>query len=187
MNMNWEEIKEVLIRDIGDTFKTGIPAYPDLDEGIELFNKVVFSTIGGFGLDGLKRELPSALQDAFKNKVGELESLRVIATCLDAYLKKLCVIAGKETSLSVQGKTLRPLLERLDIISTTTPSLKEPILPSSFNGQPNYLEFICDTYQTRNKVHESPNFRRHEVISHLTNVLITYIFAAFKYKNEIKV
>ena len=185
MNMNWEEIKEVLIRDIGDTFKTGIPAYPDLDEGIELFNKVVFSTIGGFGLDGLKRELPSALQDAFKNKVGELESLRVIATCLDAYLKKLCVIAGKETSLSVQGKTLRPLLERLDIISTTTPSLKEPILPSSFNGQPNYLEFICDTYQTRNKVHESPNFRRHEVISHLTNVLITYIFAAFKYKNEI--
>jgi hypothetical protein len=185
MNINWEEIKEVLSRDIGNTFKTGSPAYPDLDEGMELFYKVIFSTVGGFGLDGLKRELPNALQDACKNKVGELEPLRVIATCLDAYLKKLCVIVKKETSISVQGKTLRPLLERLDIISTTTPSLREPILPSTFIGQPNYLEFICDAYQTRNKVHESPNFRRSEVISRLTNVLITYIFASLKYKNEI--
>jgi hypothetical protein len=98
MNINWEEIKEVLSRDIGDTFITGSPTYPDLDEGIELFNKVIFSAIGGFGLDGLKRELPNALQDAFKNKVGELESLRVIATCLDAYLKKLCVITNNNGS-----------------------------------------------------------------------------------------
>lgn len=185
MNINWEAIKEELIRDIDNVFIINNPSFTNLEEGLELFRKVIFSNNGGFELGGLKRELPNALQDAFIDKIGQLEPLRVIATCLDAYLKKICIISHKETSTSVHGKTLRPLLERLEIIQSTCPSLREPLSPSSFRGQPNYLEFVCDAYQIRNKVHESPNLKRVEVISHLTNIMVVYLYAAFKYKNEI--
>lgn len=191
MNIDWAEIKEEIIRDIDDIFIVNIPQYPNVSEGIELFKKVIYSNVGGFFLGGLHREIVTALQDAYKDKIGQIAPLKTLANGLEPYLKKLCVISGKDTQTGAMNKDLMPLLKTLNLntsLSTQSrggyPQLIESNL-SSFVGQPEYLEFICEAYLTRNKVHESPNWNRREVIKRLTSVMCVYILSANKYKTEI--
>jgi len=187
MNIDWSEIKEEIIRDVDDIFTVTTPQYIDVADGIDLFKKVIYSNVGGFQLGGLHREIISALQDAYKDKIGQIAPLKVLANGLEPYLKKLSIISGRDTLTGALSKQLMPLIKSLNLsnqLTTQNPLLSESSLPT-FKGSPEYLEYICEAYLTRNKVHESPNWNRKEVIKRLTSVLTIYIYAALKYKVQI--
>ena len=185
MHLEWGQIKEEIVRDTEEIFSENNPSYPNILEGIELFRKVIYSTTGGALLSGLHREIIPSLNDAYIEKVGELSSLKTLANALDPYLKKICIISGKETEISVSGKTLRPLLEKLSLIPSDFQSLREPLKPGSLAENLDYTEYICESYQTRNKVHESPNWGKREVLKRLSSIIVVYIYSALKYKSEI--
>lgn len=187
MNIDWTEIKEEIIRDIDDIFTLNTPQYIDVADGVELFKKVIYSNIGGFQLGGLHREIMPALQDAYKDKIGQIGPLKILANGLEPFLKKVSVISGRDTLAVALSKQLMPLLKSLNLsnqLSTQNTQLSETSL-QTLKGAPEYLEYICEAYLTRNKVHESPNWNRKEVIARLTSVLTVYIYAALKYKAQI--
>ncbi len=88
MDINWTEIKEEIKRDIGNIFQVNNPVFNDIDKGISLFQKVIYSKVGNFVLGGLHRTLPVALHEAYTTKVGQLGPLRIIADSLEPYLRK---------------------------------------------------------------------------------------------------
>ncbi len=192
MDINWSEIKEEIKRDIGNTFQVNTPVFPDIDKGIELFQKVIYSKIGTFELGGLHRTLPPALHEAYTNKVGQLGPLRIIADSLEPYFKKIALIANLDTPPSILTKQLIPLLKLLQLNNALTtqtyghyPQLIETEL-QNYKGQPEYIEYICCAYLTRNKVHEAPDWNRKTVIEKLTNLLVVFIYSALKYQVQIE-
>ncbi|HRH49460.1 MAG TPA: hypothetical protein PLP23_11965 [Panacibacter sp.] len=179
-------------RDFEDIFLVNNPSYPNIDEGILLFQKIIYSNIIQFELGGLHRILPIALNEAYTSKIGQIGPLRVIADCMEPYLKKICLIAGLDSVNATLTKELMPLLKMLNLNTALTnqsrggyPQFTEINL-SSYHGSQEYLEFICDAYLTRNKVHTSPDWNRKQVINKLTNLLVVYVYAALKYKLEIE-
>lgn len=192
MDINWSEIKEEIKRDIGDIFQTNNPAYPDIDKGIMLFQKVIYSKVGSFELGGLHRAFPQALHEAYTTKIGQLGPLRIIATSLESYLKKIALIANLDTPSAVHSKQLMALLKLLQLNTALTNQLfgQYPQLLDSelvnYKGHTEYLEYICCAYLTRNKVHEAPDWNRKAVIEKLTNLLIVFIYAALKFQDQIE-
>lgn len=191
MDINWTEIKEEIKRDIGNVFQINNPSYPDIDKGIALFQKVIYSKAGNFKLGGLHRTFPVALHEAYTTKVGQLGPLRIIADSLEPYFKKIGLIANLDTSSSILTKQLMALLKLLQLNTALTnqthgqyPQLTESEL-GNYKGQAEYLEFICCAYLTRNKVHEAPDWNRKAVIEKLTNLLVVFIYAALKYQSAI--
>jgi hypothetical protein len=192
MDINWSEIKEEMKRDLGNIFQTNNPSYSDIDKGIELFQKVIYSKVGNFELGGLYRTLPAALNEAYTTKVGQLGPLRIIADSLEPYLKKIALIANLDISSIILTKQLVALFKLLQLNAPLTnqvygqyPMLTEAELPN-FKGQSEYLEYLCGAYLTRNKVHEAPDWNRKAVIENLTNLLVIFIYAAFKYQVNIE-
>lgn len=190
MDINWHEIKEEIKRDLGDVFTTNNLTY-SLDEGIDLFQKVIYSRTGSFELGGLSRTLPQALYEAYVTKIGQLNPLKIIADSLEPYLKKVALVAQMDNSNSILSKQLMPLIKLLNLntaLSSQTnggyPQLTESQL-SSYRGRFEYLEFICSSYLTRNKVHESPDWNKRAVLEKLTHLLVVYIYTASKFKREI--
>ncbi|HMG68577.1 MAG TPA: hypothetical protein VK588_12855, partial [Chitinophagaceae bacterium] len=150
------------------------------------------SRSGTFELSGLHRSLPIALHEAYITKIGQLNPLKIIADSLEPYLKKVALIANLDNANSILSKQLMPLLKLLNLnndlttqISGNYPQLTEIEMPN-YAGSVEYLEYICSSYLTRNKVHESPDWNRKIVIEKLTHLLIVYIYTAFKYKLAIQ-
>lgn len=188
MNIDWATVKDEIIRDVEDIFSANTPQFNDISDGIELFKKVVYSNSGGFELGGLAKEILPALQDAYKDKAGQIGPLKGLANGLEPFLKKLCVIGGRDTLNGALGKNLMPLLKTLSLNAALTtqshggyPQLTEANL-STFKGSPEYLEYICEAYLTRNKVHESPNWKSIDVITRRTSIMVLYLYAVLKYK-----
>ncbi|MGB8195182.1 MAG: hypothetical protein WCF67_24815, partial [Chitinophagaceae bacterium] len=192
MGINWAAIKEEIKRDLGNVFATNIPTYNSIEEGIDLFQKVIYTKYGNFELGGLHRTLPLALHEAYVTSAGQLNPLRIIADSLESYLKKIALIANLENANSILSKQLMALFKLLNLNSALSqqqwggyPQLTESEL-NNYIGTPEYLEFLCSSFLTRNKVHESPDWNRKTVIEKLTHLLIVYIYAALKYKEDIK-
>lgn len=192
MDINWSEIKDEIRRDLGNVFSTHTPPY-SINEGIELFQKVIYSRTGNFELGGLLRTLPQALQEAYVTKVGQLNPLKIVADSLEPFLKKVALIAQLDNPNSILTKQLMPLIKLLNLNSSLSsqvsggfPQLTESEL-INYRGSPEYLEFICSSYLTRNKVHESPDWNKRAVLDRLTHMLVVYIYAALKFKQEIEV
>lgn len=192
MDINWTEIKEEIKRDLGSVFSANTPSYSSIDEGLELFQRVIYSQPVPFELSGLHRMLPSALHEAYVSKIGQINPLKIIADSLEPYFKKVAIIAGLENTNMILSKQLMQLLKLLTLNSALStqvqggyPQLIESEM-GNYVGRPEYLEYICSSYLTRNKVHEAPDWNRKTVIEKITHLLVVYIYTACKYKSAIE-
>lgn len=194
MLINWENIKEKIISNTKSTFKSGNPSINDenITEGVNLLKKVILHNVGVLGLSGLPKALIPALQEAFITNVGNIGSLRVIADSLEPYLKKLSIIGNKLSISEIDGKTLIPILKKLEINTALTnqkkitdfPVLSETNL-ESFKLENEFLYQICNAMIIRNKVHVSPDLSELETLIYLKDLLVVYIYSTIKFKTEI--
>lgn len=194
MLINWETIKEKIISNTKSTFISGNPSVNEqsISEGVNLFKKVILHNVGVLGLNGLNKALIPALQEALITNVGNIGSLRVIADSLEAYLKKLSILGNKFSVAEIEGKTLIPLLKKLEINTSLTKQIKITDFPvlgesnlDSFKLESEYLYQICNATIIRNKVHVSPDLSELEILTYLKDLLVIYIYSALKYKTEI--
>jgi hypothetical protein len=192
MDINWALIEEEIIRDLSAIFAAGIPAYPDVKKGIKLFQKVIFTPISHPELRGINRSLPAAMQEAYVDKVGQPEPVRSISLLLEGFLKKLAIICHAPGLATPINTDLMPLIKGLRLnhaLSSQTgkhgyPQLTDAQLPV-YKGQPDYLEYICEAYLTRNLVHVAPQWTRVETLSRLTSTMVVYLQAVFTFEGSL--
>jgi hypothetical protein len=191
--VNWLQTNENIKYELSEIFAAGSPAFSNIDDSVELFRKIIYHITPDRELNGLSRALPAALQDAFVDKVGDINSLSIIADKIEPFLKKLAIISGKATVTSVKGLMLLPLIKLLNINSALSappgglganPQLDETNL-INYKGASQYLEYICLAYLTRNAVHVSPAWRHSEVIERRNALITVCLYASLICKTDI--
>lgn len=195
MAIDWANINEKIYNNVSKTLKAGRPSFTEdeIKEAIELFRKFILFNSGYAALDGLSKALFPALQDAIIDKKGEVGSLIIISTKIEAFIRKLLVSVLGDSYANINNLSgLAPLLKRTNINSSLSaqtgggyPQLTIENL-DLFINEPEYLYSICSTYITRNDVHNSSDMDDAEVLNALKQVLIVYIYLVLKYRSQIK-
>lgn len=189
MKIDWEIIKEKIANNVSDILKNGTPSFDNIDEAIDLFRKAILYKSNIHELDGLPRVLIPALQEAYITNKGEIGSLRLIATSLDSYLKKMIILVQNRNFQEISGCNLLQLFKILDLNTDLTnqasgayPQLVKENL-ATFVGKDEYLEYLCYSRIVRNEVHNTTNWNEIEIFTYLRNVLVIYLYATLKYKS----
>lgn len=195
MAIDWANIKEKIYNNVSKTLKAGTPSFTEeeIKNAIELFKKFILFKSGYAALDGLSKSLLPALQDAFIDKKGEVGSLTIISTNIEAFVRKLLVSVVGEPYSNVESISgLAPLLKRTNIntaLSAQASAKDHPQLDATklslYIHETEYLYSICQTYITRNSVHVSADMDDAEVFNELKHVLIVYIYLILKYSSQI--
>lgn len=160
----------------------------DFEKGLDLLFGVVKYKCGIKELDGITLTIIPSLFDAYFYKRGELAPLKTLSTELEAFLKKIAyLISDKNIDFSKDHtKTLLFLINHLELHPTT---LKSKFLngnPEDFKKEEDYLlEFISRSYQVRNTVHYSPNWKFSEIYINLESVISIYLYSIIKYYKEL--
>jgi len=186
---NWIKIKKELSQNLKRVFDNSTnPLITNFDDGLELFYQIVLLKSNVQKLDGTTRTILPALQDAYINKRGDLNSLNTLATQLEAYLKKIIYIKDNLDYSNNSSKTLAPLLEELglSIILTrrgNTPykDLLNEASITTYQNQDEFIEHICRSYVVRNQVHNSPDWDLIDVLTNLKSILVIYLYATLKH------
>jgi hypothetical protein len=192
MKTDWDLIKEKIKNNVSDILKNGRPSFSDINGAIELFKKTLLYKSDIHELDGLPKVLVPALHEAYITNKGEIGSLRHIATSLDAYLKKLLVLAKNKPLRELNNVNLISLFKALHLNQELDsqayggyPQLEKENL-DSFKGKDEYLEYLGYARVIRNEVHNSPNWNEIEVFTYLRNILVVYLYATVIYKTELQ-
>jgi len=187
-------IKEEIFRYVKDVLKKGTPSFSEIEiiEAIEVFYSTIIVKINYAELDGLSKILLNPLQDALVDKPIDLDSFTIIATSVEAYLKRVLVICGIDSFNNIKDQTLIPLIKLSQINNALTiqskrtdfPSLEEANL-TSFINEDEYLENICIAYLTRNSIHNSVDWSFKDTVNKLESILVLYIYITLKYKSTL--
>lgn len=191
MNYNLHDIKAEITNNVAQHFMASqdpkLSDYPlgfTFGEGVDLFFKVVIYKVGIFELDGLTKTVIPTLHEAFITRRGELAPVKLLASELEGYLKKLTFLlsSGTNNFSNDRSKTLLPLYNHLALASSIP--ISSSITEATLNGNPKdkeFLWFLCKTYLVRNMLHKSPNWRLSDSAINLEAVVVTYLHATFKY------
>lgn len=193
--MNWKSIKKAIFQEVKEVLQNGDPKFTEEEilEGIDLMKKVLYHNVGELDLNGLHNRIIPALEEALHTKYGDYNPVETITYRIDGYLKKICIIGLNSSFTDVDKKTTIPLFKKARLNSALTnqpsggfPQLEIELL-KEYIDESEYLYHICYTSLTRNKVHSAPDWPRAEITTRLKSVLITYVYAALKYKDQIKI
>lgn len=190
---NWDRIKQEITLNVGKVFSSTIqPCYLDFNQGLDLFYKVISVKCNNKSLDGLTKTVLPALFDAFSSHKGELNPVKILAEELEPFLKKICLLLYNKDYSNDHFKSLGPLMEELHLstIINNRGNIKFPDLFSeqniiTYKDGEGYVEFLANSYNIRNEVHNSPSWDYIEVFQNLKSLLVAYIYPVLKYKNEL--
>jgi len=194
--IDWIKISNKIYSYTKDTLQNGSPSYneDEIKEGIKIFYDTIICKLGYAELDGLSKILLKPLQDVLIDNPIELNSLAVISTNVEAFLKRVILLTGTNTYSNIKDKTLIPLLKEIGIntaLSSQAKSNDYPVLDEinlgTYSGCPEYLEYICLSYITRNNVHLSVDMGFKESVNRLEALLVLYLFIVLSNKNSLKV
>lgn len=190
---NWDKIKQEITLNIGKEFSSAIqPCYNDFNHGLDLFYKVVSVRCNNSALDGLTRTVLPAIYDAFGSHKGELNPVKILAEELEPFFKKICLLLFNKDYTNNHSKSLGPLMEELNL-STVISNRGGTKFQDLFSAQniitykngDGYIEYLANSYNIRNEVHNSPIWTYIEVFQNLKSLLIAYIYPVLKYKSEL--
>src|SRR4051812_23046120 len=103
--MNWIKIKSELTLNLKRIFEnSNNPKYSNFDEGLDLFNQVVLLKTNIHSFDGTSRTILNAIEDAYTQKMGELEPLKILAVELESFLKKLIFLRDNKNYSTDRSK-----------------------------------------------------------------------------------
>lgn len=192
--INWIKLKREVSINLKKVFENSTnPYYANFEEGLELFQQIVMLKTNNLKLDGTTRTILPALNDAYITKKGDLNSLNILSTQLEAYLKKIILLKDANDYSNNYLKSLAPLIVELDlskVLSTKGQIRYQDLLTesnlNSFKGQDEFIEHICQSYLIRNQVHNSPDWDTIEILTNLRSILVVYIYATLKHLPVLK-
>ncbi len=189
MNIQWSEIKNKMFKYAKRTFKDeGIVISDDeIIECIDVFYNVLKARLSYGLLNGIDREMLEALQVSCCDNIGSLKDLRVIATLVDSFLKRILLITQKKTYNEVQDKGTKQLFIFTQIDSNFT--MQSPRMTDTevekYKGNPNGLYLFAKTDFYRNEVHSSNDLLEEEVISYLRYIVAFYLYVIYRFKKDL--
>jgi hypothetical protein len=193
MTKSLNDLKIIVSANIKDLFDKSLnPTYIDcaadfdFEKGLDLFFGVVKHHCGIKELDGITQTIIPSLFDAYFYKRGDLSPLKSLSTELEAFLKKIAyLISDKNDDFSKDHtKSLITLFNHLKLHPTTLKSNFLRRNPDEFKKEEDYLlESLSRSYQVRNAVHNSPNWKFSEIFINLESVISIFLYATFKYYN----
>lgn len=189
MNIQWSEIKNKMFRYANRTFNDEGMVISDgeIIECIDIFYNVLRTRLSYGLLNGIDREMLEALQVSCCDNIGSLKDLRVIATLVDSFLKRILLITKKKTYPEVQDKSTKQLFIFTQIDSNFTmqsPRMTE-IEVEKYKGKPNGMYLFAKTDFYRNEVHSSNDLLEEEVTSYLRYIVAFYLYVIYRFKGDL--
>lgn len=194
MTIEYSRLRDKIFKAVQPVLSKGVPQYSDKDiaEAINLFFIVIRQNVHPF-LNGLSSYLEPALNNAFLDDIGQVNSLGTIADRLEAYLKKIIILCKIEPYANIERKNLIALFKTLDLNSDLSKQVNPTEYPAleiqnmeSFVGRNEYLYSLCSTRITRNSVHDAPDWDEIEILSRRNHILVVYIYSTLKYFELLK-
>lgn len=181
MEYKWYDIRKKIVNACKKTFaEQGITiSGTDLEKATDLFDRIVSFRIDYPLVGNLQQDMQHSLQQVFVNNIGNTVDLRNVLNLMDAFLKKIIVMAGIKTRTELeQGRpTLKPLLQYTNVSSTFT-SINVKIESSNisqYDKDPTGAYIFCKVYLARNEVHNSPEMDPEDVFRELRYAMAGYI------------
>ncbi|MCI5080440.1 MAG: hypothetical protein MRY78_02040 [Saprospiraceae bacterium] len=194
MTVEYTKLREKIFKSVQPILSKGTPKYEDheITEAIEVFFKIIRKKVHPF-LNGLSSYLEPALNNAFIEDIGQVNSLGTIADRLEAYLKKIVIICKGKSYANLERKNLVALFKELDLNSALSNQRTPTDYPAleisnmeSFKGKEEYLYNLCYTRTTRNTVHDAPDWDEIQVLTRRNHILTIYIYSTLKYITQLK-
>ena len=183
--MRWTEIKQNITTACQTAYvENGISiGNEDLEQNIQIFINFIQLNSGYGFLDGMQVEFPKVLEDACVNYVGQLKSIKSLATLFDAFAKKILVLSQTLNYGDVEKLGMNALLQKLNIVPHYQLVAEDEI--ERQKGNPKYICMVAQN--TRNNVHSSPNWDQAEILRRQRYVLALYMWVLEKYKEPLLV
>lgn len=192
--INRDKIEGTIFKYVKDALHQGSPSYIDADirDAIKVFYDFSICKLGYAEIDGFSKIILKPLQSLSANSA-DLDALRTLSTSLEPFFKRLIVMLGLDKYSKIKGMTLYPLLKAVKVntyLSTQIPPESYSVLDKanllSYKGKPEYLEYICLSYMTRNEVHNACNWGVKETIARIEATLVLYIYTILAYKETLQ-
>lgn len=191
MEYKWYDIRKKIVNACKKTFtEQGISiSGSNIEQATDLFDRIVSYRIDYPLVGNLQQDMQHSLQQVFVDNVGNSADLRNVLNLMDAFLKKIIVMAGIKTRAELeQGRpTLKPLLQFTSVSSTFT-SITMKIDSSSisqFDKDPTGAYIFCKIYLARNDVHNSPEMDPEDVYRELRYAMSGYILLTHHLHNKV--
>jgi hypothetical protein len=195
--MNWNSLRQEITSNYKDVFTEFFEIKGNNFRSIiGLLRKVLIYETGNTSLDGICTSVISELENVFDENLllGRKEnSLKILATELEPFLKKICLLKSNfnDDYTNDKRKTLVPLIKELNLsqkITNNTVKLHEEDIKSinRFRGTDSALYHLSNSYITRNDdVHNSKKYKNREFYERLESVVIFYLFVVATYYDEL--
>lgn len=192
MDFNWANIQEKMFLLCKNAFKEDNLTISDDDirENIIIFNNLNSLRTSVYEFDGFGAEIRKIMQGCYVDEVGEATSANNLATKLDAFMKRLLVLAGYENvnSIPVEKDAFLRLIKALDRHRTMFGTLldlenaADPVLKS--NPYPQYI--LKKAWEGRNlDTHKSPEWDMAKVLEVVRYCTALYIYLIEKTKSDL--
>ena len=196
MIIEWEKISSEIQTSVKSILKNGIPSYTDaqISLAVNRIKNIIHFNVSIGEYNNMPRRLMPSLQRALITHKIPVDDLVTIATQIESFMKKVCLILNKLTSSQLITKSYRfedlyKILILNASISAKTNHSQHPILNKnhidSYRNQPEYLYELCLSKIIRNTVHNSQELTILEFAEYLTSLLVSIVYISLKYGSEL--
>ncbi len=189
MDYKWHEIRSKIAHACKKTFEEqGVSiCITDLESAIDLFDRVVSCRLDFPMVGNLQQDLQHTLQQVFIDNIGVSADLRNVQNLIEAFTKKVIVMAGIKTRAEITGLTLKPLLQCTNVspVFSAINTKIDASMINQYDKDPNGAYIFCKIYLGRNTVHESRAMDPEDVYRELRYTIAGYILITHHLKNLI--
>ena len=181
MEYKWYDIRKKIIAGCKKTLMEQNVSLSgaDIEDATDLFDRVISYPLSYLAVANLQKDMQQTLQRAYIDNVGATADLRNVLNLMDAFLKKILVLAciKSQSEITRSEPTLKILLQWTNASSTfsgITHRIEESNMHTYARDSTGAFIF-CSTYIARNKVHESPGWDEEDVLYRLRYAMTSYI------------
>lgn len=188
MEYNWKKIKEQILACSKVAFKECniLASDQELEEDVVILNNFIHLNAPYIEIANLRHDMTRSLQETCVSKIGVVESLKMLCTNIDTFLKKLLPFIGIKKFADIKDDGEMKLLKATGLWGSPIPDFKIDV-PSSFANNPNGLLILGNANLTRNTlVHTSPAWDMPEVTQRLRYVLALFVLFIHRFKTQLK-
>ena len=181
MDYKWFEIRRNIISACKKTFAEQSVEIPlnEIEKATDMFDRIVSYPIQYPAVANLQADLQQSLQGVYVDNVGKTADLRNVLNLMDAFLKKILVMAQvKSINELYTGRATLKLLLQYTNASATFSGITHQITESNispYDKDPTGAYIFCKAYLGRNTVHESREMDSEDVLIQLRYAVSAYI------------
>lgn len=188
---NWSVVRKLLSQELNEIFSDNRQKKYryDLDQAIELFQKLISAHTSNEELNGLEEQLIPSIYKfywASNDRHDLLNHLKQISTSLDPFLQKILYFIDftKYSELKRKKAGLGKYIEALDKLDPSENRFRKE---SKSVPVYHFGKHMHRAYNSRNMItHNAKKLNRSQIIDTITSAITIYLFAVMEYFDSLK-